>query len=149
MERENARRGNGWNKLRTYRQFKSEYCKENYVGIIMPKSHRSSYAKFRMGVAPLRLETGRYEHLAEDRLVCFNCPTSVESEEHVIMDCPLYSDLGNTLFSKLLQHIPDFDDKSKHEKFMCILSCDDVPVIRICAKICNDIHMLRRRLLYK
>ena len=33
LERENARRGNGRNKLRTYRQFKSEYCKENYVGI--------------------------------------------------------------------------------------------------------------------
>ena len=101
LERENARRGNGRNKLRTYRQFKSEYYKENYVGIIMPKSHRSSYAKFRMGVAPLRLETGRYEHLAEDRRVCFNCPTSVESEEHVIMDCPLYSDLRNTLFSTI------------------------------------------------
>ena len=39
--------------------------------------------------------------------------------------------------------------KSKREKFVCILSCDVVPVIRISAKICNDILALRRQLLYK
>ena len=29
----------------------------------MPQSHRSAFAKFRSGVAPLRIETGRYERL--------------------------------------------------------------------------------------
>ena len=55
-----------------------------------------------MGVAPLRLETGRYEHLMENRRVCFNCPNEVESEEHVIMDCPVYSDLRSILFTKIV-----------------------------------------------
>ena len=149
LEREHAQRGSGRNKLRTYRQLKSEYCEEKYVNIIMPKIQRSSYAKFRMGVAPLRLETGRYEHLTKNRRVCFNCPNEVESEEHVIMDCPVYSDLRSILFSKIAQHIPEFYTKTKHEKFICVLSCDVVPVIRISAKICNDILMLRRQFLYK
>ena len=82
----------------------------------------------------------------ETRRVCFNCPKEVESEEHVIMDCPVYSDLRSFLFSKLTQHILEFDTKSKHENFICVLSCDDVPVKRISAKICNDILMLRRQL---
>ena len=125
------------------------WSSQKYVSIIMPKFHRSSYAKFRMGVAPLRLETGRYEHLTENRRVCFNCPNEVESEEHVIMDCPVYSDLRSILFAKIAQHIPEFDTKTKQEKFICILSCDVVPVIRISAKICNDILMLRRQFLYK
>ena len=149
LEREHAQRGSGRNKLRTYRQLKSEYCEEKYVSIIMPKFHRSSYAKFRMGVAPFRLETGRYVHLTENRRVCFNCPNEVESEEHVIMDCPAYSDLRSILFTKIAQHIPEFDTKTKQEKFICVLSCDAVPVICISAKICNDILMLRRHFLYK
>ena len=31
--------------------------------MIMPQSHRSAFAKFRSGVAPLRIETGRCEGL--------------------------------------------------------------------------------------
>lgn len=149
LERVSARRGNGRNKLRTYRLFKSTYCAEKYVRIVLPRNHRSSYAKFRMGVAPLRIETGRYEQLEEDRRVCFNCENDVESEEHVLMDCPVYSNLRGTLFSKIAQHIPEFVAKSKHEQFLCILSCDVTPVIRISAKICHDILTLRRNLLYK
>ena len=68
---------------------------------------------------------------------------------YVIMDCPVYSDLRSILFTKIAQHIPEFDTKTKQEKFICILSCDVVPVIRISAKICNDILMLRRQFLYK
>ena len=76
--KENVRDGrNGRNKLRSYMLFKSDYPEEKYVSIILPRSHRSSYAKFRMGVAPLRLETGRYEQLEGDRRVCFSCPNEV------------------------------------------------------------------------
>ena len=83
MERECARRENGRNKLRPYRLFKSDYREEKYVGTILPRSHRSSYAKFQMVVAPLRLETGRYQQLEKDRRVCLNCLNEINSEEHV------------------------------------------------------------------
>ena len=39
---------------------------ENYVNARIPLKHRSAIAKCRCGVAPLRLETGRYENLPED-----------------------------------------------------------------------------------
>ncbi len=53
--------GRGGNKLRTYCTFKHEYSVEKYCSMIIPKVHRSALCKFRSGVAPLRIETGRYE----------------------------------------------------------------------------------------
>ena len=54
-------RGGGGNKLRTNKLFKNTYQMEQYCKTIMPMSHRSAFAKFRCGVTPLRLETGRYK----------------------------------------------------------------------------------------
>ena len=88
-----------------------------------------------MGVAPLRIETRRFERIAEVDGVCFNCNDAVESEEHILMDCLLYRDLRDLreiLFSKIISYIPDFLSKTKREKLIC--SSDIIPVIRISAK---------------
>ena len=61
VNRQDARNGNVGNKLRTYRLFKQEFKSEPYLTCPMSKSHRSAYAKFRSGVAPIRIETGRYD----------------------------------------------------------------------------------------
>ena len=50
----------GGNKLRN-RLFKSLFETETYCKTIMSSTHRSVMAKFRNGVAPLRIETGRCE----------------------------------------------------------------------------------------
>ena len=115
----------------------------------MQRNHRSVFAKFRMGVAPLRIETGRYERLEEEQRVCFNCDDKIESEEHVLLDCPLYQQIRESWFVKLRQHIPEFYWKTKQEKLICIFSCDIIPVIRLSAKICSEILKERRKLLYK
>ena len=86
--RENARQGVGRNKLRTYRTYKNVYITEQYLNSIMPYYYRSAYAKFRCGVAPIRLETGNYERLPEELRTCFNCLNSIENEEHVLLKCP-------------------------------------------------------------
>jgi hypothetical protein len=39
----------------------------------MRGKYRSAYAKFRAGVAPLRIETGRYERFEVNERLCFNC----------------------------------------------------------------------------
>ena len=109
VTRPEARRGNGRNKLRTYKLFKIAYKEENYVKIIMQRNHRSAFAKFRMGIAPLRIETGRYERLKEEEITCFLCSDTVESEEHVLLNCPLYTHSREPWFAKLRQHVPDFN----------------------------------------
>ena len=45
----------GGNKLRTYRKFKENYDTEQYVKVITQKRYRSAYAKFRCGVAQIKL----------------------------------------------------------------------------------------------
>ncbi len=51
------------------------------------KKHRSAMAKFRAGVAPLRLETGHYDITDEADRVCFHCADIIEPVEHVILHC--------------------------------------------------------------
>jgi hypothetical protein len=48
-------------KLRTYKLFKFSYCTEQYLLQNIPIRYRSALAKFRSGVAQLKIETGRYE----------------------------------------------------------------------------------------
>ncbi len=40
---------------------------EHYVRNIMSKKYRSAFAKFRSGVAPICIETGRYEGMEEKK----------------------------------------------------------------------------------
>ena len=64
---------NDTSKLRTYREFKCVYGVENYLLENMPGKYRSAMSKFRCGVAPIRIETGRYENLCLEKRLCFNC----------------------------------------------------------------------------
>ena len=56
--------------------------------------NRSSFAKFRYGVTPLKRETERYEGKEVHERTCFNCSSIIKYEQHyVILKCPLYSNL--------------------------------------------------------
>ena len=50
---EHGTRRNTGNKLRKYKLLKDDYRAEQYCKILMSKSHRAAFAKFRAGVAPL------------------------------------------------------------------------------------------------
>ena len=52
------------NKLRTYTLLEHDFCTEPYLEYKIPLKYRSAYAKFRCGVAPLRVETDRNERKA-------------------------------------------------------------------------------------
>lgn len=149
LDRQTSVSGSGRNKLRTYRLFKTEYKTEPYLNCVMSKAHRSAYAKFRCGVAPIRLETGRYERLEERERTCFHCKTVIENEEHVLLDCPLYNDLRLQLFEKYSEKTEHFNSLSKTDKVILILGSEAYDLIRISAKICHSILKLRRELLYK
>ena len=86
----NSRSDNGGNKLRANKLLKNIYQIEQYCKIIMPTSRRSAFAKFLSGVAPLRLETRRYEGLPVHERICPFCRTYDENELHVIIKCETY-----------------------------------------------------------
>ena len=80
-----ARRGSGNNKLRTYRKFKDAFEVEPYVHILMPIYYCSALARFRAGVAPIRIETGRFEHggVPEDQSIYADCAKQGWSQKNM------------------------------------------------------------------
>jgi hypothetical protein len=70
----------------------------------------------------------------------------VGSEEHVLLFCPLYSDIRETVFEKIMVVHRGFTDFSSSEKLSVILGSESVNVIQSGAKICYEI--LNRRRVY-
>ena len=138
--------GKGRNKLRTYCTLKTQYCVESYCLKILPPLHRSAFCKFRCGVAPIRIETGRYENLELKDRKCPFCNV-VETETHVILNCTLYSDIRNDLFQIALSVNPLFQNMSESEKFIFLFTHD--ALVRACAKTCYLILNRRNSYLCK
>ena len=113
----------GGNKLRTYRTFKHNYVTEQYVHIIMHKRYRSAYAKFRCGVAPIKIETCRYglNRLPVDERLCERCHI-IEDEFHVVMLCTLYTDIRCTMFRAICNITVDFTDLPIEDQFTQLMS---------------------------
>ena len=119
-------RGGTRNKLRTYSIFKREFKTETYVRNIMNKGNRSALAKFRCGVAPIRIETGRYErnYPAPENRTCYNCHELIEDEFHVLMCCPTYDRERRILCDFASSHDPTFNILSENDKFIYFMSND-------------------------
>ena len=136
----------GGNKLRMYKMFKHSYETESYVKChILSRTRRSALAKFRCRVAPLRIETRRYEMIPYEELYCFNCENKIESEEHVLLECPIYTDIRSELLSKI--QLPHFDSLNKHEKVCHLLA--DYRIVIYSVKACQSILTERRKVLYR
>ncbi len=133
----------GRNKLRTYCLFKSSYITESYVECILSRSHRSSFAKFRCGVAPLAIEIGRYTNTPLNERICRQSNSgSVESESHVLINCTLYYDIRVSLFTSLSSQINNFNVLSDNDKLCHILSAQTCVIE--CAKASHLILQRRR-----
>ncbi len=138
-------RGVGHNKLRLYKLFKTEFGTEAYVKDNIPFLYRSALAKFRCGVAPLRLETGRYENIELGNRTCFHCKNIVEDEIHVLFHCPLYVNIRKSLMDILIE-TPNCHNMSDTEKLKYIFT--DERLLYISAKSCFSILKERRNILY-
>ena len=57
-KRNNARQGNGKNKLRVYKTYNYDYKTEHSLQCLMSRCHKSAYSKFCCGVAPIRMKIG-------------------------------------------------------------------------------------------
>ncbi len=66
---------------------------------VLNSKHFSTLAKFCCGVAPIRLETGRYEQFDINDIICTICNQEVETEEHVLIRCPAYMIFRNELYT--------------------------------------------------
>ena len=98
------------------------------------------------GVAPIRLETGRFEGLPVESRLCPFCRV-VEDESHVLLKCTLYNDIRNVLFSKATSLFPDFNTLVDDEKLKLFFT--EYGLIRIISKTCHEVLQRRRFFLCK
>ena len=146
LNRIEAKKGPGHNKLRTYRLFKSMYNTEYYlINRSISLSERRALAKFRCSATPLLIETGRYQngtYLPVNERICKFCAGGVEDEFHVLLVCPLYDDIREELFQYVIKCNPYFYELCNEEKFVFIMShCD---VTKYIAKACKLVLNRRR-----
>ena len=111
--------------------------------MILPLRHRAAFAKFRCGVAPLRIESGGFENIPLEERKCLFC-NFIESKSHALLDCILYTDLRSELFAKAEAVNEEFIFFSAEHKLIFLFSNHNM--IRHCAKTCFNI--LQRRAFY-
>jgi len=153
VRRVESRTGHGRNKLRTYARFKSEFELEPYLMCIHDERKRLLLFKLRTGIAPLRIETGRYESavdyitgipkkgLFEVNRICQCCFGGVEDEEHFLLVCHIYQRMRYELlrvFYAYCQRKSCNIPLDTYQLFNAIMSCKDDIVINALAQYVWD-----------
>ena len=86
----------------------------------MPKYQRSLISQLRLGVLPLRIETGRFAGLDVADRLCQVCTDNlVENEAHFLFECSEYNEYRRELETAVNA---TFSDLSLREKFDTIFS---------------------------
>ena len=104
----------------------------------MPLKHRQALALFRCGVAPFRIETGRYgaSRLPEHERKCLCCASDmqIENEYHALFVCEMFNEERRPLMELLIQKMANFDDFSQEEKLRSVFANKDKDVVMLLAK---------------
>jgi hypothetical protein len=103
-------------KLRTYVQLKTLLCYESYLNHYRLRT--SELVRLRGGSSRLRIEQGRYaKEKVEERICKFCDEGKVEDEAHFMLECPLYKDLRELMWSYVRSYAgitPSFLETNKH-----------------------------------
>ena len=104
-------------KLRTYVQIKDTFEPEPCVLSNISRQRRSLLTQIRLGILPIKIETGRFRSFSVDQRIYVNC-VKVQNKIHFICECPLYNDFRETLYehAKLVRN--DFTTMGKQGKFV-------------------------------
>ena len=95
----------------------------NHMLKLLLQRNRSAYAKFRCGVAPLKIETCRYglNRIPVEERLCESCKV-VEDEVHVMMVCPLFNVICSQFILQLNEVEQRFNDYTQEEQFIYVMS---------------------------
>ena len=141
---DDSNRQNGGNKLRHYRLFKMTLEPEKYIYAYLNRQYRRALALFRIGIAPIAIETGRYvknQYIPPCERICPLCNRETEDEEHVLIRCPLHHNIRVELFQTAIGVAPYFNTLSDRDKTNFLLS--DPTIFKETAKACNNILVNR------
>jgi hypothetical protein len=125
---------------------KKLYAVEHYCKINLPLLHRSAFSKFRCGVAPIRLETGRCENLSEIKRLCELCDNCIESELDDMLTCPMYVRGRQIMLDKVCYVDCNFNVLNDSNKLKFLFSNPDM--VRTTVKTCYNMLKTSNNALY-
>ena len=108
-----------------------------------------------MSAHSLEIEKGRWNRklvngkwvsakVPEHERICLHCDENqVENELHVMMQCPLYSDTRNHLFTIARQTFPEFDNIDPKSKFKLLLTSKEQTIVQETAKFTSSMFTKR------
>lgn len=109
-------------KLRTYRKFKDDISKEQYVVGLYSHQKKEFNGTPQNRYITTELETGRFTGLPVDERNCQICNRgSVEDEIHFVCKCPRYNVLRNVLYDAVITHHPEFVFLNDDSKFIYLM----------------------------
>ena len=142
-------------KLRSYKTFKFNVEPEAYITNNMFKNQRSLMAQLRLGILPLRIETGRYssnkkfgnnKKLSINERICQMCDNKeIENEIHFTCKCPCYDNIRKYMFDNYKKSHSGFMNKSDNEKFIYLMSHPNKSLANFIVKSWG----IRKNILYK
>ena len=123
-------------KLRFYKTFKISFEIEPYLDYVDCFQKRKVVSKFRCSDHRLEIEIGRHKKLEVEQRTCQLCRGNVETEIHVLQECPLYAKLRRIYFN---------DDENMNLNY--ILQCRNKIVANKLANFLTEAFELRKRML--
>lgn len=116
-------------KLDTYIKFKSNFTKEQYLECLSNPLHRKYFTSLRISAHKLEIEMGRYSKKERHERLCSLCK-SVENEVHFLFECSIYSVIREEFIKFIQLKIPNFNILTSEDKFIYIMSCEDIDIIK-------------------
>ena len=122
-------------KLRLYKEIKYTFMPEPYLFFNIPK-FRYAISRLRLSSHHLEIETGRYTRplTPANQRFCAACPGKVGDEYHFLTECVSHSENRNILFDEIKRDIPNFLTQANKEKFISILTSQNMNVLLSLAK---------------
>ena len=116
-------------KLRNYALFKFSFETELYATKYLSRNKRSIFAQLRMGILPLRIETGRFQNLELVDRKCLYCNLDqIEDENHFLFNCSHYSQFRAPFLRKCSEIDENFEQLDGIEKFRFVLSNEQIQI---------------------
>ena len=133
----------GGNKLRSYSLYKTRFHVEPYLQM-QDRIARRTLAKFRCSDHTLEIEVGRHKGIPEKDRICRRCNLNcIENEEHFLLTCNAYDKPRDKLLLLFRKLVPNFGNLPIREKFMFMMSNENLSLIKEIATFLKAAFELR------
>ena len=117
---------------------------EPYNCAYLSRNKRSIFAQLRMGILPLRVETGRFQNTDLVDRICIYCDSQkIEDKFHFLFQCSHYDHLRGPFLEKCTEVDESFVIYDDIEKFRFVLSNEKIQTVT--ANFAQEAFLFRKK----